>query len=529
MNSIWNRNIQAFKNRFPSLTLIYHRFVNKSDFHFNFWEISTAKDGNPTASENNFRLHSAYNPVREANGAINRSEVLEKSTIVFYGFGIGYHVVELAKAAPEKKIVLIEPDPERFFAALTLIDWTPVFAVENLIIAISCPTESVLPLIESHNTVNIGNTGVSDAYYFSIPTFTAHAQNYFDAVKQLIQRNIKKNDINAATLKRFGKLWVKNSLRNLSKMKELDSILDFEGTLKEKNIPFLIVGAGPSLEQTLPLMSQLKKRMVIVCVETALRSLLKNNVQPDFIILTDPQYWAYKHIAGYSASDSILITEICTWSAVFRFNCREIRLCSSQLPVGQYFESKIRQLGNLGAGGSVASSAWNFAYFCGARQIYTTGLDFAFPGKQTHITGSESEQKLHCISNRISGVENATASTIYNSNAVYAQDFNGNKVLTDSRMKMFAWWFESRLANCKDAKTFTLSPRGLNIPGMQICSIKKLLSLPEITEQKKQFLNPEKKLTASQKTSFDKSFDELIKDFPNQEFFNQFGFLREYF
>ena len=72
-----------------------------------------------TASEGGIRLHSAYNPEREASGAVCRDEVFQKSAIVFYGFGLGYHVIEAAKKIRDlqksdgnnslPKLVLIEP------------------------------------------------------------------------------------------------------------------------------------------------------------------------------------------------------------------------------------------------------------------------------------------------------------------------------------------------------------------------------------------------------------------------------------
>ena len=39
-----------------------------------------------------------------------------------------------------------------------------------------------------------------------------------------------------------------------------------------------------------------------------------------------------------------------------------------------------------------------------------------------------------------------TASVIFSANPQTAESYNGNAVLTDSRMKMFAWWFESQIS-----------------------------------------------------------------------------------
>ena len=542
MNSIWNKNFEAFKKRFPQLAQMMSSNPVPPE---SIWKLEQAKNGNITASEGGVRLHSAYNPEREAAGAVGRDEVFDKSAVVFYGFGLGYHVIEFAKFAVARvagssnrnckipRLVLIEPDINHFLAALCLLDWSPVFALEELVIAVACPAESVLSLLEDSSVVNVGETGVSDAYFFDIPSFTAHATPYFDTVRSIIKRNQRKNEINAATLKKFGRLWCRNSIKNIGQMEKLSGIAALEGSCKtagEGPLPFIIFGAGPSLETLIPKMKELSERAVTVCVETSLHTLLRAGVQPDFILLTDPQFWAYRHIAGLRATESILVTEVSAYPAVFRFNCKKILLCGSQFPVGQYFEKKLGLApGDLGTGGSVASCAWNFARFCGASEIFTAGLDLAFPNKQTHIKGSSAEQTYHTISSRLSASDKFTAASLYSANAVPGRDYKGNPVLTDSRMKMFAWWFESRLASCPEVKTYTLCPQGLSVPGIQPADISALLSRPVIIESKNALRNFAAELPPFAASAENKNkLESLIKTFPQPDFLSAYPFLKEY-
>ena len=534
MNSIWNNNYTLFTSRFPSLKSILPPPNEEEIANPPFWQISETRNGMITCTENSLRLHSLYNPEREAISGITNPEIMEKSTTVFYGFGLGYHVIQWAKMMKEngntsKRLVLIEPDPLHFYAALYLLDWSDVFSYENLVLAIGCPADSVLPLIEDTSKINVGNEGVSDAYFFSIPAFIEHAKPYFDTIQAIVNRNKRKNEINAATLKKFGKLWCKNSIKNIEKMRELGCISSFfSNTSSLTNIPFFIVGAGPSLATTLPYIKEIKKRCIIICVETALHSLLRQEVEPDFIIITDPQWWAYKHIAGLKAPNSYLVTEISTYPTVFRFKCKNILLCNSQFPIGQYFQSKLNiDLGDLGTGGSVASSAWNLAHLWGAKEIFTTGLDFAFPENKTHIKGSDAEETLLTVSNHLQTPDKAICNSLYNANASIGKDFVGKDVVTDSRMKMFAWWFESRLANCPETTTYTLSAQGLNVPGIKISNIDTLLSYKDISKEKEELFN-----NASTKSIIigDKvpAFKKLLKEFPNKEFKSLFSFLNDY-
>ena len=550
MNSIWNKNFSAFQNRFPQLAQLTGSQPVPPE---KFWSLENAKNGMITASEGGVRLHSGYNPEREACGAVSRDEVFSKSAIVFYGFGLGYHVIECAKKIREigsqrgcniqrdggsqcggatPRLVLIEPDVAHFFAAMTVLDWTPVFEVENLVLAVGAPAESVLPLLEDGSKVNIGETGVSDAYFFDIPAFTGHAAAYFDTVRSIVKRNQRKNEINAATLKKFGRLWCRNSLKNLGEFSKrgLVSCLENKAFDDDGNaLSFLIIGAGPSLETILPYIKELQERCVTVCVETALRALLRCGVQPDFVILTDPQFWAYRHIAGLRAPDSVFITEVSAYPSVFRFECRNLLLCASQFPVGAFTQTKLRFTpGDLGTGGSVASSAWNFAHLAGAREIFTAGLDFAFPGKQTHIKGSSAEQTWHTLASRLTSPDKFTASALFGANATISRDYTGSPVLTDSRMKMFAWWFEARLASCPETKTYTLDPHGLAVPGIVASSIETLLRRPPATQNKKLFLAAATSSHANLTQIQLNELNAMINNFPKEDFLNEYPFLREY-
>ena len=335
------------------------------------------------------------------------------------------------------------------------------------------------------NSINTGSTGVSAAYVYVVPAFIQHARPYFDSVITLIERNRSKNDINAATYKKFEKLWIRNSMKNLTHIGECGTI---NGLVKEAApCNFILVAAGPTLEALLPKIKEWAAHTVIVCVETALHALLKIGVQPDFIVITDPQYYAYRHIAGLAAPESILVCPLSVHPAVFRFKCRQIVLCSEMFPVSSYFESKLGEFGDLGAGGSVASSAWNLCRLLGAKNIYLAGLDLSYPQGQTHIKGSSAEQTFLAGSSRLATMQHKNSAYRFGSNPEYATNYDGEPVLTDARMKMFAWWFESRFAACPEVKTWTLSSKSMKIPGVlvaeDILTSEKFLSFSGLTRE----------------------------------------------
>ena len=177
------------------------------------------------------------------------------------------------------------------------------------------------------------------------------------------------------------------------------------------------------------------------------------------------------------------------------------------IPLSKYFENKIGEFGDLGAGGSVASCAWNFARLSGAKNIYLAGLDLSYPQKQTHIKGSSAEQKLLSLSTRVSSLDKLTSGGIYSAISEPAVDYSGNKVITDSRMKMFAWWFESKIQACPETKTYTLCKESMKIQGIEYCSIESLLKKENVTSKEEISTGGAKDISAVKK--------EFIKDYKN--------------
>ena len=527
MTSIWNENLSLFAERFPDLAQMLQpqipaellqgqnaaaltaRHIQDLNAAFPFYDFSLAKNGQPTASQNALALHSNYNPGQEAARAAQAALSHDKDIFIFASIGLGYLPLELSKipAALDKTFIVLEPDAPHFFAALASVDLTALFRLQKLFFAIGADVDQAATLVQCAG-------GFDKSKIFWQKSQTAHAQEWFDKFFAVAQQRRDAAQANVNTLERFGRLWLKNGARNLRQLQKLRGASAFFGaarldqpviaardaailnSLQAKEaapnfsyefIPSVLLAAGPSLQDLLPLLPQIQERAVTIAVDTALRACLAAGVEPDFIVLTDPQYWASRHIAGLSAPHSILVAESASYPSVFRFNCKEIVLMSSLFPLGKYFEARLGQNGPLASGGSVATSAWDFAKAIGSKEIFVAGLDLGYPNNQTHIKGSAFEEAAHASSSRLNPAELQTARILFSAKNSLAKDFEGNPIITDQRMRLFAGWFESQIARTQEAKTWSFSKRGLAIKGIEFYPPTEFLSRPKIKEQKEAF------------------------------------------
>ena len=422
----------------------------------------------PTLAVNGSFIHSKYNPQEEAR-RILASEFFQTaethSRCIFTGLGLGYLVSQYIERFAAAEAVIIEADSNIFICCLAARPLDSFFRHNHLSILIGIQPEEATSFLVS--------TGWNSKILFKAPVSIEAYKQWYEAFFTLLERNKMKNSINAKTLERFGTLWLKNTVKNLNMICTTAKISCFKNAFPDSAA--VVLAGGPSLTAHLELIKKSSKDFLIIAVDTALRACLQTGITPDFILSFDPQYWNYLHTAGLDTRKSILISEAAVFPAVLRQHYRAVFLSESSVPFARYLEGSGKKQNSdgdctLAAGGSVATTAWDFARYIGAKSVIMAGLDLAYPGKQTHFAGSTFEESSHTRSTRFVPAEQANFNSLYAAFPSLHQDYAGGTVLTDRRMLLYAWWFESTLAKYPEVKTFNLMPHGVFIPGMPACS-----------------------------------------------------------
>lgn len=504
---VFASNRALFSSRFPDLSrligldddVLTTRLVEAIPKDF---ALVPTPSGIPTISVRGKFIQSKINPVRDAERSAATFTENGRGGYVFAGAALGLAVELYEKAFPGEPVVVIEPDIYLFLLFLAARPLDALFSHGNLAFLVGTTAGEACKFLD--------RLGYQDLPVYDNPAITGANKLWFAEFSQLRKRNREKREINANTLRRFGGLWLSNMCKNLREMRSREGIARFGNAFS--GFPVLVLAAGPSLDRILPSLTELKKRCLVIAVDTAVRACVRAGVEPDFIVLVDPQYWNWRHLDGVSCPSSILVTESAAWPAVFRFHCRNILLCSSLFPLGKFLEAHTEKRGELGAGGSVSTTAWDFARFLGSRDIVMAALDLGFPERKTHFTGSIFEDRTHTVSNRLAPAETAGYLALYGAGPYPVPDYRGGTVLTDKRLNLYAWWFESRLAQFPDCKTSTITPEGVKIPGFAVSSIEELLSRKVIRTELDRIISAfsGKGENANREAQFDAAFAELL-------------------
>lgn len=434
--------------------------------------ILTAADGSPTLLVDGLSLHSRYDPVKEAEAAAEREMDPGATAAIVLGFGLGYLAEAVNRRHPRLPLLVVEPDADVFRAALSCRDLSALLSSPEVTICLEGTPDGLPRLLEAMPLARPSLLRLRPAF---------QKNPAYRAADETVQSWLLRRDINTNTLARFGRLWVRNLSRNMLVFAVSPGIGALSGHFD--GIPALVVAGGPSLDALSSLLPRLRERMLVVAVNTALRPCLQAGVEPDFTVVVDPQFWASRYLDWAVIRHGCIVAEPSTCPRVFHGIEAPVFLCSSLFPLGEALEAATGRRGALGAGGSVATSAWDLGRLLGCRPLYAGGLDLGFPGMKTHCRGVFIEETWTVSARRLDPVEGRSFRALHDVGLFPVRSTAGGVTPTDRRMLLYKWWFENQLVMRPEIPAFTLSPEGTAIEGMGYADPSRLLELPVRREE----------------------------------------------
>jgi len=438
------------------------------------WHIETSRSGNPTAFLNGKALHSRFDPVKEAEKTA-ASVPGDTAIVVLGGFGLGYVAEALLRSAPDRLLVIAEADGSIPGKAAEIRDISTVLNSPSVTFITGGNPGAVSEFLT-------GGPAGSRIHLIIWRPSRENNPEWYDGLKTAVENTSRRRAVNAKTLERFGRLWVRNLAANARILPRALSLAPWENYFSD--YPALIIAGGPSLEDLLPELKELAERYLIIAVDTALPAVIRAGVQPDIITAVDPQYWNTRHLDRCSegAGDALILAESATHPGVFRTLKGRPWLSRTRFPLGTILEDAAGIRGELKAGGSVATAAWDLARFLGCRTLNIAGLDLGFPGGRTHYSGSLSRERPHYYSCRFSPSETAFFHALRDAGPRYVEAADGSSVLTDMRMDIYAAWFKESVSRLSERSPSMAGGKGRMIPGISITSLPEMKKMPRCRE-----------------------------------------------
>ena len=222
---------------------------------------------------NSVQLHSRYNPQSEAVRYIDSLNLKDDiKCFILIEPGQGYMIPVLREKFKESKIIALHAENHSESQGQT----------DHCLTGGGCA--EIQKFLEMHVQ--------HDAEQIKIiewrPSLNHYGEAYAKILSEVVQF-LKRIDAGKRTIAAFGRRWVKNFFRNLDTLNK--NIL-----YRQTDIPVIITGSGPSLEQAIPVIKEAQDSCLVIAASSSVMALAENGISADLIIAADGGSWALKHI-----------------------------------------------------------------------------------------------------------------------------------------------------------------------------------------------------------------------------------------
>ena len=371
-----------------------------------------ASNGETTCSADKVRLHSYYNPGKEASRFVEQTHCLfNPKYILVTEPALSYTADFFRKKFPSVILCCI-----RFTNDFneTNSKWDKTFF---------CGDACKYSVDLSEQIFNfMGEEGISSCFFTSWkPSEQAFPQTASFAWDEIKKAVMKSRSV-LATRSYFASRWSKNSLRNCL-------FINKTGIIKEGNSPVLICASGPSLLSSIEKIRQYRNRFFLIAVSSALSPLVQNGIIPDLCISTDGGFWAKLHIS-FSMKEKGIPLAIPGEGSCFG----SILENTTAIPLfyGDGISESILKSAELEGmpakrNGSVSGTAVHFAMTITSGEIFYCGLDLSFSKGYAHTGPNELEKNDSRFDCRTRTLETRT----------YGQNMNNGSI------EIYRSWFSS--------------------------------------------------------------------------------------
>jgi hypothetical protein len=396
---------------------------------------------------------SKYNPQKEANRLVDKQEATKETLWIVLGFCLGYTLKEIfKKVGKDAKILVIEPNEEVLETQLEKTKNEVWKQYPNLV------------FFSGTNFTELGKKYLSILAYSSCynmnviseETYSTYYVKYYTQVMGSIGEQRAKVVINQNTLEDIIKREVVNTVKNRRKLAGRYNFSHHKN--KYKDIPALVVSAGPSLEKNIHLIKDFKG--IIICGSRSLEAILKQGVNPDFVTVIDSKESMYYTFKGNTKTDIPLIVQPGVSNRILE---------EHQGP--QYFVSNEKDLmegltgveiEGLQLGGSVATLCLSAAEYMGCSPVVLIGQDLAYTNDKRYSSD--------CANNKGENKVNSEFSLMRK-----IKEYYGGEVYSDYMMLIFLRWIEEFIQKKKHTIYINSTEGGAYIRGAEHISFKEVL------------------------------------------------------
>lgn len=456
--NLYEKNMTVLKQKYPQVAeALIQGVYEQETAAIGVTEIEGRSILYAVRDEKQYQLDSLYDSDALMDIWRNQLEAISyQTTFIWFGLGNGMYLRKLLETTDDElPIVIYEPSLSVIAAAMESFDIGAL--LENYRVSLIVPGYTVKFDEKIFQILNFENKGYLQygAYLNYNRVFVKEAEQFLDELQLAI------NSINSTqtVLKRFGEAYFHNTLSNLPYLICGHTLEQLYYALP-KNVPAIIVAAGPSLDKNIQELKKAKNRAFIIAVDTAVRALLKQDILPDLFVTVDG-----KKLASHFTDKRLrTIPVVCCLQgnrdALGVHIGKKFFFDDENAYIREFFKKMGKEFAGLSTGGSVANDAFSLADTLRFQTIILVGQDLAYTNFQSHAQGTISAEVEAGIGDR---------------DTVSMEGYYGETVVSSTEFQLYRKWFEDIIIEKPYLKVINATEGGANIRGAENLSLSETL------------------------------------------------------
>lgn len=463
---LFKKNMESFEKRY-SLVAEKIKEIDINNIK-NLVQTKQAQSGHTILSlqrENKiWNMNSRLNPQMAAELYAQRYNIRLYGVYFVFGFSDGRCVRELWKKCDDTNLLVIcEPNLKLFATACHSIDLQDLLENQRIILYFPELEKDSEALVQ--HLVDYSRMKLLD--FFILPGYDVLYHEECEMFMDNVLDCMKYAIVNKATHLTFDRDIPRRMLSNTKRMIFSSNLMQLKKVLDQrvvKEIPVIIVSAGPSLDKNIHELKKAQGKAFIIAVDASIRTVLQAGVRPDLLCSIDPNsperfftgldtkkiFWACNQL-----SNPILLEKYAKHIFYYgSFGKRWDNIMQDEL---KYIFPSIT------SGGSVSTEAFMLALHLGFRKIVLIGQDLAFTGGVSHTKG-------------VGDALGDNDEYIKSRHLVEVEGIDGTLLQTDSQMLIYKQWFEKGIhINKESIRVIDATEGGARIKGTEIQTLSNVI------------------------------------------------------
>ncbi|MEW6238134.1 MAG: 6-hydroxymethylpterin diphosphokinase MptE-like protein [Candidatus Omnitrophota bacterium] len=340
--------------------------------------LQTTQASEPTlivhTSNQALALHHPGDPLAYSREFLAQIPQLDAAhNVILMGCGLGYLPLLLLQRRPAvRNFLIFEPSLTVFRAAMQSVDLQPLLQHPSVQFVVGAePPETKRILIDK-----LMDFMANPPLLIEVPASAGAFPEWVAWARKAIQEILRFGQSGLITKFRDGPLCLRNLLGNIKTIAQTPGALAADGLFR--NVPAIIVAAGPSLSKNIDRLSEAQDRFLLIACDTAYEMLRRKNIHPHFIVTVDPTELNEKHFpaAEYGPESILAFDPESRPEIVAKFPTR-LAYMTDKHPFFAWLDRTMGGKGVVKKGLMVSQAGFWLAHYWGCSPLILVGQDLA--------------------------------------------------------------------------------------------------------------------------------------------------------